>query len=87
MVFKDLNLTTKAILSIHVFYGQGGARHLGSPEQGKGPKYFSKRGYFGDKTGPQKPEKGHVALKQGRKCSSMDDYCLLINVTTSINLD
>ncbi len=28
----------------------------GLQNRGKGPKYFSKKGYFGDKTGPQKPD-------------------------------
>ena len=45
---------------------QGGAEHLGSPEQGQGARiFFEKKGYFGHKTGPQKPDvKGFFDVKE-----------------------
>ncbi len=39
----------------------------------KGPKYFSKKGYFRDKTGPQKPDV-KVVFREGEKGFSKNPF-------------
>ena len=42
---------------VHVYNIRVGPAIWGLQNRAKGPKYFSKKGYFGHKTGPQKPDR------------------------------